>query len=267
MPLYDLPIEVTSHERITESIVLLSFAAPQISHVASPGQFVMLKCGEGNDPLLRRPFSIHQTSSDGTIRILLRVVGKGTHILSQLLPGNRVRMLGPLGNGFDLSRTETTQQLILVGGGMGVAPLLYLAERLTLLGMIDKTSVILGARHQGELLCLTGFKNLGFSVQCITDDGSSGEQGFVTDLLRRSLENRPEAIVFSCGPVAMLKQVSRLCDQFETACQVSLETHMACGISACLGCAVPAANTTRKYVHVCKNGPVFDSREIAWNLM
>jgi len=268
MPLYDLQATLIAQEWITDSIVQLSFAAPQISQAAGPGQFVMLKAGEGRDPLLRRPFSIHGTTADGTVQILLRVVGKGTRLLSSLLPGASVPMLGPLGNGFDLSRIDArTSLLAVVGGGMGVAPLLYVADRLAQQGLTGKTQIILGARYQRELLCLLGFKKLGFAVQCITDDGSSGEQGFVSDLLRRNLTNHTNAIVFTCGPVPMLKAVSLLCEQFEAECQVSLETYMACGISACLGCAVPANNAEKEYVHVCKNGPVFNSREIAWNLL
>ena len=148
---------------------------------------------------------------------------------------------------------------------MGVAPLLFLADRLAQLNLVDKTKIILGARFKQELLCLYAFKELGFSVQCITDDGSSGQQGFVTELLEQNVSQHGKAMVFSCGPAPMLKAVSEICQQFATPCQVSMETYMACGISACLGCAIPATAEGKGYIHVCKDGPVFQSQEIAWD--
>lgn len=268
MPLFDIQAELRGLERITDSILQLNFSAPEITQFARPGQFVMLRCGNGNDPLLRRPFSIHRISSNGLLQLLIRVVGKGTNWLAELRVGKRVSMLGPLGNGFDLSLIDEHSPFVaVVGGGMGVAPLLFLADQLALHNHTKQTEIILGARIQAELLCLTGFRELGFTVQCITDDGSSGERGFVSDILHRNLTASHRAVVFSCGPVPMLKAVSTLCELYSATCQVSLETHMACGISACLGCALPAKNAQKEFVHVCKDGPVFNSREIAWHLI
>lgn len=266
MAIYDIPAELLCREQVTTSIFLLTFRANQISKIALPGQFVMVRTGIGKDPLLRRPFSIHQVTLDGKIQLLVRMVGKGTEQLSHLMPGDSVQMLGPLGNSFDLSGIDSQTTLIaLVGGGMGVAPLLFLANRLARLNLFNVTKIILGARYEQELLCLYAFKELGFSVQCITDDGSCGQRGFVTDLLQQNVMEHRKAMVFSCGPTPMLKAVSRICQQFAIPCQVSMETYMACGISACLGCAIPANISGKKYVHVCKNGPVFRSQEIAWD--
>ena len=269
MTIYDLSGELLRYDPITASIFQLTFQKNPIAEIARPGQFVMVRAGGiGKDPLLRRPFSIHRITPDGKIVLLVRIVGSGTSLLSRLKPGDAVQMLGPLGNGFDLSGIDRESGLILlVGGGMGVAPLLFLAQRLAQLNLIDKTKIILGARQHNELLCLYAFRELGFSVECITDDGSSGQQGFVTDLLEQAVAEHRKANVFSCGPTPMLKAVATLCQQFAAPCQVSMETHMACGISACLGCAIPANDTEKKYVHVCKNGPVFQSQEIAWDQM
>ncbi|MEJ2689445.1 MAG: dihydroorotate dehydrogenase electron transfer subunit [Deltaproteobacteria bacterium] len=268
MPLYDISAELVRCDQVTASIYLLTFRENQIARNARPGQFVMVRTGSSKDPLLRRPFSIHQVTQNGDLLLLVRVVGSGTRLLSLLEVGERVQMLGPLGNCFDLSGIDSETTLVaLVGGGMGVAPLLFLASDLVQKNLVAKTKIILGARFKDELLCLYSFKELGFSVQCITDDGSSGQQGFVTDLLRQNVQDNKKAIVFSCGPAPMLKAVSHICEQNGTSCQISLETFMACGISACLGCAVPANRADRKYLHVCKNGPVFDSREIAWDQM
>jgi len=268
MSLFDIAAELVRCDKITASIFQLTFREDHIASIAVPGQFVMVKTGTGRDPLLRRPFSIHQVTQDGEIVLLVRVVGSGSRFLAQLKIGERVQMLGPLGNGFNLSVLSSDTSLIaLVGGGMGVAPLLFLAEELERQNLVAKTKVFLGARFKDELLCLYAFKQLGFSVQCITDDGSSGQQGVVTELLRQNLITQHRPIVFSCGPGAMLKAVSSFCRQNAILCQVSMETSMACGVSACLGCAVPTTNPDRKYVHVCKNGPVFDSQEIAWDQM
>jgi dihydroorotate dehydrogenase electron transfer subunit len=268
MHLYDLQAEVVRNIRLTESIYQITFSHSAIADIARPGQFLMVKTGPGRDPLLRRPFSIHNVTPDGKLHILIRVVGKGTELLSRLRQGDRVQVLGPLGNCFDLAGIDQSADLVaLAGGGMGVAPLLFLANKLAAKNLTGKTKIILGARNKDELLCLLAFKELGFTVNCITDDGSSGEQGFITELLLKNLEGANKAHIFCCGPTPMLKAVASLCERKSVACQVSMETFMACGISACLGCAVPSNEEGRKYVHVCKDGPVFNIREIAWTLI
>lgn len=268
MPISDVTAELVRRDRITASIFQLTFLPNPIAKAARPGQFVMVQTGTLKDPLLRRPFSIHQVTPEGEVVLLVRVVGSGTRLLSELKEGDKIPMLGPLGNGFDLSCIDSETALVaLVGGGMGVAPLLFLAAELSRQNLAAKTKIILGARFKDELLCLTAFKELGFSVDCITDDGSSGQQGFVTELLHRNVVDERRTTVFSCGPASMLKAVSHICRQQRIACQVSMETFMACGLSACLGCAIPADRPDAEYVHVCKNGPVFDSQEIAWDLI
>jgi len=269
MPLYDLQAEVVRNTRLTESIYEISFSrCSAIADIARPGQFLMVKTGPGRDPLIRRPFSIHNVTPDGNLHILIRVIGKGTSLLSRLRPGDKVQILGPLGNCFDLKGIDASTDLIaLAGGGMGVAPLLFLANMLAAKNLTSKTKVILGAKNKNELLCLYAFRELGFTVNCITDDGSSGEQGFITELLHKNLDGGIKAYIFCCGPTPMLKAVALLCERESIVCQVSMETYMACGISACLGCAVPSNKEGKEYVHVCKDGPIFNIREIAWTLM
>ncbi len=226
---------------------------------AEPGQFVMLRVGEGIDPLLRRPFSIHRTDpgETGEFEILFRVVGRGTRLLSRLRAGDRVDALGPLGQGF---RTDA-EHPVLVGGGVGVAPLLFLTERLLEQGR--RPLLLLGARTDRDLLCHQDFTCLAVPCRVATEDGSAGEPGLVTGLLDRALdEAAPGTAVYACGPPAMLAAVAGRCRRAGVPCQVSLEAHMACGVGACLGCVVPG--TDEPYLRVCREGPVVDANRVDW---
>ena len=251
------------NERLGPDIVRLTLRAPSIVAQAKPGQFVNLKAGPGFDPLLRRPFSIHQIYADGTLQVLFKVIGKGTKALAALQPGNAINVVGPLGNHFTLGTT-----MCLVGGGLGIAPLLFLAKMALEQGPETRVEVILGARNREELTCFArDFDTLGIPVHLATDDGSLGHHGLVTDLIPTVLKARADWQVCCCGPYPMMKAVAGLCRQQQWSCQVSLETMMACGISACLGCTVAASPTNSKagsYLHVCKDGPVFFEGDIEW---
>ncbi|GAB4271736.1 MULTISPECIES: dihydroorotate dehydrogenase electron transfer subunit [Deferrisoma] len=233
---------------------------PAVPFEAAPGQFVMLQVGEGIDPLLRRPFSIHRLDphAGGEFEVLFRVVGKGTRMLSRRHVGDRVDVLGPLGRGFSLDAEEP----VLVGGGVGVAPLLFLAEAFLARGV--RPRLVLGARSDRDLLCHGDFECLAIPSEVVTEDGSLGEPGLVTKPLARVLDQAgPGARVYACGPVPMLRAVAAQAASRGVACEVSLEAQMACGMGACLGCVVRSASG--EYVRVCKEGPVFDAREIDWN--
>jgi dihydroorotate dehydrogenase electron transfer subunit len=194
------------------------------------------------------------------VEIIYEILGKGTQILAARKPGEFLDIIGPLGNGFDYSRPpakSTPAKNILIGGGIGVAPLVFLAEKLKL----SKPLVLMGARTKQQILCLQEFKVLGCTVKLATDDGSVGFKGRVTDLLRITLEQIKPLGLFSCGPHPMLKTVAQIAQENKISAQLSLEEHMACGIGACLGCAVL---TKAGYKSVCKDGPVFHSEELVW---
>lgn len=252
---------VRASERLSEAVFRLTVHAPQIARSAQPGQFVMIRSGAGLDPLLRRPFSIHQVTGDGELQLLFKVIGKGTKYLSELREGDTTDLIGPLGRGFNLQGEEPA---CLIGGGMGIAPLYFLAKRISqLVRRQGKDVVLLGARNGTELSPLVrGFTDLGYQVDMATDDGSLGHHGFVTELLQGVLSRVGR--VYVCGPETMMGRVAGQCREAGVGCQASLETHMACGLGACLGCTVPGVDGN--YRHVCKHGPVFDAQEVLWKL-
>ena len=250
---------VTSIDQLASDVYRLVVHAPLIAGAAHPGQFVMVRVADRFDPLLRRPFSIHQQSSGGSLGFLFKTIGKGTDMLAHVVVGDSLDIIGPLGRGFDLERERP---VCIIGGGMGIAPLYFLAKQLLLNDrQPELCHVLLGARNREELALLAAeFVDLGYSVQTATDDGSMGHHGFIPDLLDTVLP--AVSRVYTCGPHPMMKTIVKKCQQADVSCQVSLETHMACGLGACLGCTVPGVDG--RYVHVCRQGPVFYSREVAW---
>jgi dihydroorotate dehydrogenase electron transfer subunit len=259
-------VELIQVEGIARDVVRLTFHASDIVAAASPGQFVMVQVAPGRDPLLRRPFSIHQTSSAGTLQILFKVVGRGTKLLAERRAGEKLSLLGPLGKGFTLGDPAMA---CLIGGGMGIAPLLFLAsrfQRLTATGKKNKETlkVILGARNREELSpLLVEFQRLGIEAEVATDDGTLGHHGLVTDVLKK-INLSSGHTVYCCGPRPMMAAIFHHCQQQKISCQVSMETVMACGMGACLGCAVPLR--AGGYGHVCSDGPVFEADELLWSL-
>ena len=247
-------------EALSDSFYRLTLQAPLIAASAQPGQFVMAACGATLDPLLRRPFSIHRCIGSEQIQLLFKVVGRGTRMLSELIPGQPLSLIGPLGRGFHLLPEAS---ICLLGGGVGIAPLLFLADRLfAAFPPSPACTVLLGSRTARELEPLaTEFDSLGCLVETATDDGSLGHHGLVTDLLAAHLTTVQQ--VYVCGPQPMMATVAGLCRAAQVACEASLEAHMACGLGACLGCAIHGADN--KYRHVCKHGPVFKAEEVAWN--
>jgi len=233
---------------------------PQIARIAKPGQFVEIKVSDNYEPLLRRPFSIHRVKGNN-IEILYEVLGKGTDILSQRKIGEYLDVIGPLGNGFNYRLPITDYRLpILVAGGMGVAPLMFLAEKLAEV----KISVLIGAKTKNHIFCEKEFKKLGCTLKISTDDGSRGFKGTATDLLKNILlltNNEKRLTIYACGPRPMLEEISRISRKHHIWAQISLEEHMACGIGICFGCAV---KTRHGYKRVCKEGPVFNADEIIW---
>ena len=232
---------------------------------ARPGQFVMLRVTDRIDPLLRRPFSIHRLLSEPAaptgFELLYRVVGRGTAILAGCREGQQLEVLGPLGSSFKLP--ADMRRPFIVAGGIGVAPLLFLAEQIV--ERLDNPAqgrVFLGAVCNEALLCRDEFEALGLDLQLTTDDGSCGDQCLVTHPVELALEGQKPDAIFTCGPPAMLACVADLARRHRIPCQVSVEAVMACGIGACLGCAVPQPGQPSRYLHACQDGPVFDAEDI-----
>jgi len=222
-----------------------------------PGQFVHIKCGGGL--LLRRPISVCSCMEDhpeDLLRIVFEVRGQGTKWLSEREADDQLDIMGLLGNGFSIDQKK---RYLLVGGGIGVPPLYGCAQSTG-----GKSTAILGFRSKDRVMMAEELIGACRSVLLCTDDGSLGEQCFVDALLRRELErDRGYDGVLACGPRGMLKGVAHVAEEFDIPCQVSMEERMGCGVGACLVCACDMADGTRK--HVCKDGPVFDAKEVDWD--
>jgi dihydroorotate dehydrogenase electron transfer subunit len=229
--------------------------APAIAEPAKPGQFVMVRCTEGHDPLLRRPLSIHRTDQSGGVALLFETVGgRGTSWLSGRGPGDFVDLVGPLGEGFSVN--PTTNSLLLVAGGIGIAPLAFLGEEGVRLG--KKVTVLQGARRR-ELLCPKEQLPSRSTVIGISDDGFEGRKGLATDLIDQYVDQADQ--VFACGPRAMYKAMADMDCLKGKSVQVSLEERMACGVGACYGCTAKTRNGLKQ---VCRDGPVFELADIDW---
>ncbi len=250
--------KIIFHEALGKGQYLMKVSCTQVSAAAVPGQFVHVSCGQESttDPLLRRPISIHKIDkAKGTIQLYYLVVGKGTGLLSKKLVGDTISIMGPLGRGFELNVPE--KRTVLVGGGIGIAPLLALAEELKANG--KEVVSLLGAAEADGLVRTKEFKAYG-EVVAVTEDGSLGKKGLVTQYLM-PLIDKNNTVVYTCGPEGMLKAVTKVIGDLGVPCQISLEAAMACGVGACLGCTcVSGANGG--YPKVCKDGPVFWSSEV-----
>jgi len=256
--------EIVFNKEIARDTFLMGLRSPEMVSEAEPGQFVMIRVRSGIDPLLRRPFSICGIQDDELLLILYRVVGKGTAIMAETPEGERLSVLGPLGKGFELPNTH--QLPLLVAGGIGVAPLLFLAQAMK----SGPIQLMMGFGSASEIIAIEQILEFMIDVIIATDDGSAGHAGPVTDLmeayLRPSRLKRDSVSVFACGPEPMLKKVAAVALDRNITCQASLEAVMACGLGACQGCAVKASsNEKRSYYHVCTDGPVFSVHSIDWS--
>lgn len=259
-----LNVEVREIKQIQEDLFLISFFSPHIAKTAKPGNFIHVKI---ESVILRRPLSIHKILKD-EIFIFFKVKGRGTLALSKIRKGEPLDIIGPLGQGFNLPkyRKDTKTQNILIAGGIGVAPILFLAQKLNELekGRPDiKNSILLGAGNKNDILYEDYFKKIGHKVYVATDDGSKGLKGFVTDILKDILAGikLKEAVnVYACGPKGMFFEMSKILKDYpEVNCQVSFEQFMGCGLGICCGCSI---ETKDGYKKVCKDGPVFNIRDV-----
>ncbi len=245
---------IIAKTELMPDVHLVWLRAPEIAEVCRPGQFVMVRCEDGHDPLLRRPFSIHRVAGGDQIALLFSVVGRGSLLLSQYKEGDNLDLLGPLGNGFAL--LPGTGKLLLAAGGMGIAPLVFLADHVLDQGL----EVVLLSGSSGAS-CVYPRSLLPSSVDVIvaTEDGSVGRRGLVTDLIADSMNKVDQ--VFACGPVSMYQSMSAHGSLRGRSVQISLEIAMGCGLGACYGCTIRTRSGLRQ---VCSDGPVFELDDILW---
>ncbi|MFH1767692.1 MAG: dihydroorotate dehydrogenase electron transfer subunit [Candidatus Omnitrophota bacterium] len=257
--------KVSDIKKIKKDVYLFSFHAPRIAKKAVPGQFVHIKIAPRL--ILRRPFSVHYVKGQ-MVFILFRIRGRGTQALSRYKKGDNLDVLGPLGNGFNLTGPGKYACQIIIAGGMGVAPLRFLAD------VIDKGRdkkaararfAFIGAKNRQDILCAGDFKSAGFKVMAATEDGSLGFKGNVAGLLKKEislLKREGRGKVYACGPFAMFYELEKILGGITgLACEFSFEQFMGCGAGICHGCVIETASG---YKRVCKEGPVFNINDIIW---
>ena len=252
---------VISNEKIAPDHFVMEVGTKWLSKKSSPGQFVMVKVsGIETDPLLRIPLGIHETTNKG-IKILYKVVGEATELLSLKRKGDIIDVMGPVGNSFDLKLVDKNTRVFIVAGGHGIAPLYGLVKKLTSKKRIE---VFSGACSRKHVIYSKRIRTLGVKYHVATDDGSCGLKGYVTELVEGSLKKHKteRIIIFACGPRPMLAELARITKKYKVPAQFSLDAYMACGTGACQGCAV---RTKDGYKLVCKDGPVFRADEIDWS--
>jgi dihydroorotate dehydrogenase electron transfer subunit len=249
---------VKENKQVIKNHYLLTLHPLERTRRPKPGQFFMLSADDGLDPLLKRPFSLYRSLGQN-FQFLYKTVGKATNILKKRKPGDILEITGPFGNGFPFPRKKYTP--LLMGGGLGSVPLLNLAERI----VNKKPRFFIGAKTKKELLCLSELKKIGIKPVISTDDGTSGEKGFITTVLKKflTLHSSRQTVfyIYACGPKPMLKELALISNKFHVQAFVALEENMACGFGACLGCVV---RTRHGFKRVCTEGPVFPIDEIIW---
>jgi dihydroorotate dehydrogenase electron transfer subunit len=247
--------KIVDNKRLTDDLFILELSGNDELHKFKPGQFVQVRIDGSPGTFLRRPISIHDVDYKlNTFKLLIQAAGMGTYTLSQMLPGDSLNLIYPLGNSF--TDPLDGERVLLVGGGVGVAPLLFLGKHLNSIGC--KSDWLLGFRNKDRIIDLEEYKNIG-NIFLTTEDGSEGEKGYVTD--HSVLSGRLYDRIYCCGPDPMMKAVADYCKRNSINCEVSLENLMACGIGICLCCIV---STVRGNICTCTEGPVFNISELKW---
>jgi len=267
----DIDATVIANRRLSADYNVLALAAPEIAAAARPGQFVMIKTSRGQDPLLRRPFSIFEVLRDAAgrpsgVSIFNKRIGVGTTLLSQVEAGARLPLLGPLGKPFE--PVDPPAEAWMIAGGVGLAPFATLAQAVTARGV--KSTLFYGARRGDELFYLDFFRRLGVELVLTTEDGSLGERGRVVAPLDRRLAALPPAasvVLSACGPEGMLAAAARTALKYGRPCEVSVERIMGCGLGGCYSCVVPMRGDDGAVHHVrsCIAGPVLKADQISWD--
>ena len=246
--------EITDNSLLADSVHSITVACREPASLSAPGQFFHIKCGKAR--LLRRPISISSIHGD-KIDFVFEVKGEGTRWLSKRRPGQKLNILGPLGNGYVMPK----EKLIVVGGGVGTPPLLFAAESAK-----NTVTAVLGFRSLDRVILVDEFKAVCDEVFVTTDDGSAGIHGAVTKPLEDLLKKGGYKAVISCGQLIMQKAVAELCRKYDVHCQVSLEERMGCGVGACLVCACATldSDAVLQMSRACVDGPVFNANEVVW---
>lgn len=247
-------------EKLLEGLYKFSVDAKEIVKVAKPGNFVEIKVNQNLDPFLRRPISIYNLDKEnGILEFIFQVKGKGTELLAKKVEGDLIDIIGPLGSG--TFKFEDKKNIAIIGGGIGIFPLYELAKQAKNSGINIHT--YLGFRNKELVTLEKEFEEVSSKLTITTDDGSYKEKGFAINYLTDDLKEEKTDSIYACGPLPMLKAVKKIAEEKQIPCQISLEEKMGCGLGVCLGCAVKTATSTKEnpeYVHVCKAGPVFDSK-------
>jgi len=257
--------QVLSNENIIIGHNVITCEAPTLAALAQPGHFVNVLTAERFDPLLRKPFSIYTVDRErGQISLLYSIVGATTEGMARKRPGEMLDIVGPLGGKLFRPDTRPSATHIMVGGGYGVPPLVFLARELRLAQNAPNITFIIGARRKDLLLCEAELLAAGIDARSATEDGSHGTQGRVTDILELLLlEKTGEPVtVYCCGPTPMMRAVGELCQRYSVPCQLSVEVAMPCGIGVCMGCVLDLTDGRR--VRCCVDGPVFEATEVKW---
>ena len=267
----DIDATVIANRRLSADYNVLALAAPEIAARARPGQFVMIKTSGGQDPLLRRPFSIFEILRDAAgrpagVSIFNKRVGVGTTLLSRVEAGTRLPLLGPLGRPFE--PVDPPAEAWMIAGGVGLAPFVTLAAALT--ARTTPATLYYGARRAEELYCVELFEAMGVRAVLATEDGSRGVHGRITVPLEAALHERPlgnPVKLYVCGPTPMMRACAHLAAVHGRACDVSLEQVMGCGLGGCYSCVVLARGAgggAPHHTRTCIEGPVFDAQRVVW---
>ncbi len=235
---------------LTPNIFSLWVFAPEISHIARPGQFINLRVNRGYEPFLNRPFSIADVSSN-YLCIVIKIVGRGTEMLYQKRIGDKLDILGPLGNPVKIPKGR---KVLVVGGGVGIAPLYFLAKELK---EMNDLSIIIGVKKKKELFFKKELLKLTKHLFIATEDGSAGQKGTAPALLNRLAKKKSFNIIYTCGPRAMLAVVKDL--HLQTPVYAFMEDFLGCGCGICLGCAI---RVNDEYRRICVDGPVFNLKKV-----
>ncbi len=258
MKKYILNMSVVSNDRLGDKHILMKLTDESPLPEVRPGQFVEVKVDHSQKTFLRRPISIHFIDREkNELWLLIQLVGDGTKQLAEVNKGEKVNIVLPLGNGFS-EPLEKQKNLLLVGGGVGIAPLLLLGTQLKAQG--HEPTFLLGARSAKDLINLADYQQAG-RVLITTEDGTVGEKGFVTNHSVLSQEHFDK--IYTCGPTPMMKAVASFAAANNIDCEVSLENKMACGLGACLCCVT---ETKAGHKCVCSDGPVFNIKDLTWQI-
>lgn len=254
--------KLVKKEKLLDGLYKFSLETKEIVDIVKPGNFIEIRINENLDPFLRRPISIYNIEKEKSIiEIIFQVKGKGTELLSKKQEGDFIDIIGPLGNG--VFKFEKHKNIAVIGGGIGIFPLYELTKEAKELNLNIDTYI--GFRNKELVVLEKEFENTSNNLTITTDDGSYKNKGFAIDYLKENLKTKKVDCIYTCGPLPMIKAVKALAEENNIECQISLEEKMGCGLGVCLGCAVKTAESSKEdpqYVHVCKDGPVFESKSV-----